>query len=130
MPNRREVKNIHLAYGRRGGQTILETAILLVAIVLAFVTMQAYLRRGLQGRLRQDIASIGEQYDPHATVSDITIRHASNMSSTTKTLDEEIVNPYSGEIENRLMTTVFSQTHYDNSSRSGMESIGGFMGSD
>lgn len=130
MPNRLKVKKNQSAYGWRGGQTILETAILLVAIVLAFMTMQAYLRRGLQGRLRQDISSVGEQYDPHATVSDITINHISNMSSTTKTSDEEVVNPYSGEIENRLMTTVFSQTHYDNSSRSGTESIGGFTGSD
>lgn len=116
-----------MIFYRQKGQTVMETAILFLAIVVAFLAMQAYLRRGIAGRMRDNIDAIGQQYDPGDTVSDFSINHISNMTTTTVASRELYTNPVSGQIENRLMTTIEMQTHYDNSRRAGREDVGGFV---
>ncbi len=48
----------------RKGQSALEYSVLLAIIVAAIVVMQIYIKRGVQGRLREATDDIGEQYDP------------------------------------------------------------------
>lgn len=55
-------------------QSVLEYVILLAVIVGALVVMQIYIKRGVQGRLREATDDIGEQFDP---------KHQ-NYTSTTK----------------------------------------------
>ena len=106
---------------------MLETSILLMVIVFAFLAMNTYLKRGLQGRLRSNVDSIGEQYDPKKTVSDFVMNQASNVTTTSTTAEQDgIRNPWTGATDKRLITTVLSQTHYDNSTRTGDEVVGGF----
>lgn len=116
-----------MMFCRQKGQTVLETAILLLAIVIAFLAMQAYLRRGIAGRVRDSVDAIGQQYDPGDTVSDFSINHVSNTTTTTVASRQLYTNPVSGQIENRLVTTIEMQTHYDNSVRAGYEEVGGFI---
>ena len=57
----------------RKAQSTLEYAVVIFAIVAALVTMQIYLKRGIQGKMRQSADSIGEQYAPENTTSDINL---------------------------------------------------------
>ncbi|MDD5166998.1 MAG: hypothetical protein PHQ57_06400 [Candidatus Omnitrophica bacterium] len=51
------------------GQSILEYAVLIAVIASGLIFMQLYMKRGLQGALRGQSESIGEQYRPGHTVS-------------------------------------------------------------
>lgn len=47
----------------------MEYAILLSLILAALVIMQVYIKRGYQGRLKQDADEVGQQYSPGHTTS-------------------------------------------------------------
>ena len=62
------------AYMRRmkkKGQTTLEYMVVIVILLAAFLAMQVYIRRGLQGRMKSSIDELGDQYDPRAANTDI-----------------------------------------------------------
>ncbi len=67
---------------RKRGQSTLEYAVLIVVIIAALIAMQVYLKRGLQGRLRESSDQIGDQFSPGYTVSN---RVTSSGSSVTET---------------------------------------------
>jgi hypothetical protein len=60
------------------GQSTLEYAILIVIIIGALLSIQVYIKRGLQGRLKSATDDIGEQYSPGNT----------NISATTTTFSQ------------------------------------------
>lgn len=111
------------------GQSVMETAILVLVIVAALIAMQVYLKRGIQGRLRASVESIGEQYDPQATTSDFTITHLSNTTTISNTETKNVilnscVGPYCGStVYPATITTSRSETHYDNTIKNGYESV-------
>jgi hypothetical protein len=117
------------------GQSVMETAVLVLVIVGALIAMQIYLKRGIQGRLRGGVDSIGEQYDPQATSSSFTINHTSNATTTTNTsTQEKYVDPnyrdlgggaYTGSLVRGNVTTSDTriETHYDNTIRNGYETV-------
>ncbi|MEI8012181.1 MAG: hypothetical protein WCI27_06845 [Candidatus Omnitrophota bacterium] len=47
-------------------QSILEYTILLIIIIAAFLTMQNYMKRGFQGRWKQAVDDLGDQYESNA----------------------------------------------------------------
>lgn len=47
---------------RKKGQSTLEYAILIVIIIGALLTLQVYIKRGIQGRLKSATDDVGEQY--------------------------------------------------------------------
>jgi hypothetical protein len=54
----------------RGSQSMLEYAIFLAIIMCALLVMQVYVKRGYQGRLKQDSDSIsGQHYDSSSSTS-------------------------------------------------------------
>lgn len=57
---------------RRRGQSTLEYAVLIVVIIAALIAMQVYLKRGIQGRMRESSDQIGEQFSPGFTTSNVT----------------------------------------------------------
>ena len=63
------------------GQTSLEYAVLLIIVIGAFIAIQNYMKRGVQGRWKSAVDDLGEQYDPRTAVTDV--RHT--LSSTTNT---------------------------------------------
>ncbi len=73
------------------GQSTLEYAVLIVVIIAALIAMQVYLKRGVQGRMRESSDQIGDQFSPGYTVSNRvkhtfanTIEHTDAYSTTTE----------------------------------------------
>ena len=63
------------------GQSSVEYATIIIVVIGALLTMQNYAKRGLQGRLKQTVDQMGEQYDPR--VGDSNIRHTLTISTDT-----------------------------------------------
>jgi Flp pilus assembly pilin Flp len=61
-------------------QSTLEYAVIIAVVVAALIAMQAYVKRGLQGKYKQASDDIGEQYSPGGTTSNQTI--ISHVDST------------------------------------------------
>jgi hypothetical protein len=57
---------------RTKGQTTLEVVILIGFVVAALIAMGVYMKRGIQGRLRDSTDQIGEQYSAGHTTSTYT----------------------------------------------------------
>lgn len=57
----------------KGGQSTLEYAILILIVIVALLAMQTYLKRGVQGRMRESSDNIGEAYSPAYTTSSFTL---------------------------------------------------------
>ncbi|MFC1646541.1 hypothetical protein ACFL2Y_05140 [Candidatus Omnitrophota bacterium] len=53
---------INILLKTRSGVSIVEYSLLLVIAVLVFISMQAYLKRGVQGRLRRQIDAMAPQF--------------------------------------------------------------------
>jgi hypothetical protein len=51
---------------KRKGQTLLEFVVLFIVLIAAFLAMQNYLRRGVQGKWKENLDSMAKQYDPAA----------------------------------------------------------------
>ncbi len=86
----------------RRGQSTLEYAVLIVVIIAALVAMQVYLKRGIQGRMRESSDQIGDQFSPGYTTSNLTTTTYSQSTersdgySTTTTITNQWQN-ISGE---------------------------------
>ncbi len=69
-------------FGRAKGQSTLEYVILIGFIVSALIAMGVYMKRGVQGKLRESTDQVGEQYSVKNVTSDYsmdtnTIQHES-----------------------------------------------------
>jgi len=112
-------------------QSAVEMGVLLIVITAALIAMQTYLKRGIQGRLRQGVDSIGEQYDPTATTSDTVINHVTNMTTNTTSRAQNMVVGqiitgwgYPVDIIRSVeVQTSFQQIHYDNTTKDGYEAV-------
>ena len=72
-----------LSQRKRLSQSLAEYAILLAIISLALLAMQTYIKRGMQGRLRDladQIAPVEEHYEDGQTVSSYTSLEQGNTS--------------------------------------------------
>ena len=113
----------NLFKNKEGQSAIIEYATVIVCIVLALIAIQGYIKRGIQGGLRQSADSIGAQYDPNNTESDFNI--ASRSSITTISTVEITEAQVEGEKDIINSTTVVT-TNYDEQTRSGTETVGAF----
>jgi len=52
---------------RQKGQSTLEYAILIIIIIGALLSIQVYIKRGIQGRLKSATDDIGDQFSPGNT---------------------------------------------------------------
>lgn len=59
-------------YKGKKGQSTLEYVILIGFVVAALIAMGIYMKRGIQGKLRDSTDSVGEQYDAGYTTSNYT----------------------------------------------------------
>ncbi len=66
------------------GQSILEYAMIIAVVVGALLAIQIYMKRGLQGRLRESSDQIGEQFDANNTQITRTTTHAGTTTQTVK----------------------------------------------
>ncbi|MCA9398112.1 MAG: hypothetical protein KC618_00055 [Candidatus Omnitrophica bacterium] len=65
----------------RQGQSTLEYLVLIIVILGAFLAMQLYFRRGIQGRWKSTLDDLGDQYDPR--FANTRVRHT--LITTTDT---------------------------------------------
>ena len=84
---------------QKRGQSTLEYAVLIVVIIGALLTLQVYIKRGVQGRLKSAADDIGDQYSDGNTNSiKTTLRNSdtqetsSNAGSSTNMLSPEVTN--------------------------------------
>lgn len=77
-------------------QSTLEYAILIAVVVGALVAIQIYLKRGIQGKMRDSADQVGEQFDAHNTsVTKQVISHTGKTvqvvgnKTTTSTLTDD-----------------------------------------
>ena len=52
---------------KRKGQSTVEYAVLIIIIICALISIQAYIKRGVQGRLKSASDDIGDQFSPGNT---------------------------------------------------------------
>lgn len=71
------------------GQTTLEYVILLTIVIGAFLAIQNYLKRGVQGRWRDAVDSLGDQYDPQTADTAIQYTLSSSTNTTILALNTE-----------------------------------------
>ena len=90
------------------GQSTLEYAVLIIIVIGALLSIQVYIKRGIQGRMRSATDDIGDQYAPGNTnVIKMTITSAQSQETfsagqtsstlltdetTTVTSNQEIIN--------------------------------------
>lgn len=67
---------------RKKGQSTLEYAILIIIIIGALLSIQIYIKRGVQGRLKQATDDIGDQFSPGNT-NVVKIHHVGSKSNDT-----------------------------------------------
>lgn len=66
------------------GQSTLEYAVLIIIVIGALLSIQVYIKRGVQGRLKSAADDIGEQYSPGNTNYMAVTRVKSNTAETFK----------------------------------------------
>ena len=85
------------------GQTALEYVILLIVVIGSFIAIQSYLKRGLQGRWRDAVDGLGEQYDPR--VADTSIQHTISSTASTSIMAVNVDGVYSTKRTDRSSST-------------------------
>lgn len=95
------------------GQSTIEYTLMIVAIIGALLAMQVYFKRGVQGRLRDNVENIGKQYDPAS--ANITSNLSVSSSSTANTVSIE---------EGGKLKTTTTTNSTTNSTVSSNESVG------
>ncbi len=88
----------------RAGQSTLEYAVLIIIVIGALLSIQVYIKRGIQGRLRSSADDIGDQYAVGNT--NIT-RITTTKSNTRETFKEGISNSYL--LDDEITTTTINQ---------------------
>ncbi|MBF0523285.1 MAG: hypothetical protein HQL24_09555 [Candidatus Omnitrophica bacterium] len=66
---------------KKRGQSTLEYAILVIIIIGALLSIQTYIKRGIQGRLKSATDDIGDQYSPGNTN---VVSYTTTVSNTTE----------------------------------------------
>lgn len=64
------------------GQSTMEYAILIIIIIGALLSIQVYIKRGVQGRLKSAADDIGEQFSPGNTNSFVVTNSYSSTNDT------------------------------------------------
>ncbi len=80
---------------QKRGQSTIEYAILIVIIIGALLTIQVYIKRGIQGRLKSSADDIGDQYsDGNMNEIKTTSRYSNTDESFTAGVSSSnLVNP-------------------------------------
>ncbi len=84
-------------YSRRRAQSTLEYAVLIGIVAAGLIAMQAYVKRGFQGRMSDSTDKIGSQFDPK-----------SSFSNTLTTSTQNDVQTITGTALQSTSTTAFN----------------------
>jgi Flp pilus assembly pilin Flp len=98
---------------QKRGQSTLEYAVLVVVIIGALLTIQVYIKRGVQGRLKSAADDIGDQYsDGNTNEIKTTVRNSSTEETfNAGTSESKIMG--NGEITNTTDNSVIVNTQQE-----------------
>lgn len=82
------------------GQSTLEYAVLIIIVIGALLSIQVYIKRGVQGRLKSATDDIGDQYSPGNT----------NVHMKTHTISNTMDKFKAGTTNSSLMTDEVTNT--------------------
>ena len=92
---------------RKQGQSTLEYAILIVIIIAALLSVQVYIKRGIQGRFKSATDDIGDQFSPSnteetvvTTLKSVTSETFKDGASTSNIANEDTTLTVDREIDN------------------------------
>ncbi len=89
-------------FGRRG-QSVMEYVVVITILVGALLAMQLYFKRGVQGRMKTSVDSIGEQYDPMTTETDIDQRLSGVTTTTIRVEEVGVLGKETIRVDNSVM---------------------------
>ncbi|MEI6437122.1 MAG: hypothetical protein WCO69_00055 [Candidatus Omnitrophota bacterium] len=101
------------------GQSTLEYAILIIIIIAALLSLQTYVKRGVQGRLKSSTDDIGEQYGA-----------SSNYYKETKTRSNTYNNSLKGTTDSgtlaggEMTTNVYSNIEFNAEKGDNLKDLG------
>ncbi|MFH1360158.1 MAG: hypothetical protein ABIJ41_03875 [Candidatus Omnitrophota bacterium] len=70
------------------GQSTVELAMLVIIVIGAFVAIQMYIKRGIQGRWKDAVDQFGSQYDPTVMTTNVIHRYQAEAVTDIKTVEE------------------------------------------
>ena len=100
---------------QRRGQSTLEYAVLIVVIIGALLTIQVYIKRGVQGRLKSAADDIGDQYSDGNTNQVKVTNRSSESEETFGVVGQGIsqTNLIGNEITNSTSNSVILNTQQE-----------------
>lgn len=99
---------------------MLEYSLLVAAIVVSLLAMQAYLKRSMQGKLKEISDDLGQQYNPENTTSDMNYTFTSDTQTASDTYEMNYTNGTGIYEETVTNTTIYNETQV----RQGTETVG------
>ncbi len=101
-------KDTRNQYHRQRAQSTLEYAMVIACLAAALFGMQIYIKRSIQGKLRDAANEIGEQYSAKTTTSSLTqiITNPADVTVTAKPRFIEVTDPKTGFTEKREIVEV------------------------
>ena len=100
---------------QKRGQSTLEYAVLIVVIIGALLTIQVYIKRGVQGRLKSASDDIGDQYsDGNVNEVKRTFRNTETQELSNQTSTSSNITRKGGELTNTTVNSVIlnAQSEY------------------
>jgi len=82
-------RQIKQAWRNKKAQSVLEYAVIIFCLVVGLVAMSKYIRRSMQGKLREAADELGQQYDPEKTRGSYTSISDASIRDWTKTQTEQ-----------------------------------------
>ena len=96
---------------QKRGQSTLEYAVLIVVIIGALLTIQVYIKRGVQGRLKSAADDIGDQYsDGNMNSIKTTFRNSATNETNIGGNSSSRIDRVGGEITNTTENSVIINT--------------------
>lgn len=113
---------------RKNGQISIEYAGIITCVIAALIAMQFYVKRAVQGRLREAADQIGRQYEPGSTKADfVTIVTRDILTQVVPDWPVQLyINEEGEEVAILTGTSTFTleTTNEDRTERVGYEAVG------
>ncbi len=112
---------------RHCGQSTVEYAAVVAIVVAALLSMQVYIKRGVSGRLRASVDSLGEQYAPRHTTSTMALTMNSDTTTTQKLVKGLYTNEQGRPLDVMTTTTIINENEQgggDTTTHTSNETVG------
>lgn len=87
---------------RKTGQSSVEYVVLIIFLIGSLFAIGNYLKRGLQGRLKESVDGLADQYDPRYTTSNILQQVTANTMTTIYAVPIDPADPDSKKYTQRI----------------------------